>query len=87
MSSHSFAIGLGHLRRPPWVRGRERETDHRQAPTHLDGPTISPTTDNMVPANVLIWLPSVSTRLLQRGLRLALGGSGKWLVRRVGVGM
>jgi hypothetical protein len=30
------------------------ETDYRQAPTTSTGPTISSTTDNMVPANVLI---------------------------------
>lgn len=37
--------------------------------------------------NVLIWLLSVSSDGCRRGHRLCFGGSGKWLVRRAGVGM
>ena len=59
------------------------------APVRSDGPSqeaIVAVLHHFAVPNDRIWLPSASTRLPEWRLGLACGGSGKWLVRRAGVG-
>ena len=67
--------GVGHVRIAPVAERSCR----RQRARHGGGASQVP--------SALSWLPSVSRRRREWGSRLGCDGSGKWLIRRAGVGL
>lgn len=79
-----------HHRRPPGATPRRCDGDdpHPGAePPHPDRLTIRLRDTGSAPGLALSWHPFRSRQRGHEGSRLAGGGSGKWLVRRAGVGL